>query len=74
MPKPKRRRLRTWKAPPELARIRESFTDPQMRSDFEKFRGRPPQSDAELEVWFEQYTIGIYNSGRAFPPQSGSAT
>jgi hypothetical protein len=28
-----------------------------------------PQSETELKIWFELYTIGIYNSGRDFPPR-----
>jgi hypothetical protein len=67
MQRSKRERHRTWKEPPELSRIRESFTERKTRAAFEKVYGRPPQSDAELEVWFELYTIQLYNNGYDAP-------
>jgi hypothetical protein len=68
MAKAKRRRERTWEEPEELRRIREAFTEPRIRSEFQRLRGRPPLSETELEVWFEFYTLELYNGG-ADPPK-----
>jgi hypothetical protein len=67
MPKRRERRRETWEEPPELTRIRESFSDEKKRTQYEKIFGRPPRSEAELEVWFEFYTSELYNNGYDVP-------
>jgi len=60
----KRNRDGTWAEPVALRRIRERFTEEKARAAFEKLRGRPPNSDQELERWVEFYTLEVYNNGR----------
>jgi hypothetical protein len=63
----KKRRYGTWEEPAELRRIRGAFSEEKKRVGFETLKGRPPHSEAELEHWFEWYTLELYNSGRAVP-------
>jgi hypothetical protein len=67
MPKRCERRRKTWEEPPELTRIRESFTEQKKRAEYEKIFGCPPNSETELEVWFEFYTTELYNGGYDVP-------
>lgn len=51
------------KAPKALRYLRRTLTAEMARKAFTKVFNRPPHSDAELELFVENYTLERYNAG-----------
>jgi len=59
----KKRRDGTWQEPKALRHLRRTLTEAMARKSFFEVFGRPPNSETELEVYVEQYTLQMYNGG-----------
>ena len=51
------------KAPKALRHLRRTLTEEMARKAFSKVFNRPPHTDAELELFVENYTLERYNAG-----------
>jgi hypothetical protein len=59
----RRRRDGSYREPDALRQLRASLTEERRLAEFRKIFGRDPGSDAELDVFIEELTLELYNSG-----------
>ncbi len=63
MGRARRRRDGSWVAPAALRRLRATLTEERKIEEFRITFGRDPKSDEELDLFVEDMTREMYNSG-----------
>jgi hypothetical protein len=58
-----------YKEPEALRHLRETLSEPQARANFVALKGRQPNSETELEIFIEYFTLEAYNGGRTEWPK-----
>lgn len=70
MARSRRRRDGEWKEPKALRRLRAALTEERKVREFRRIFGRDPASEEQLEVFIENLTLEMYNSGHEdWPPE-----
>ncbi len=60
---PRRRRNGEWDEPDALRTLRDSLTEDRRLALFRETFDRDPTSEDELDLFIENYTLEVYNSG-----------
>jgi hypothetical protein len=63
MSKSRRRRDGEWDEPDALRKFRDSLTEDRRLALFRETFDRDPTSEDELDLFIENYTLEVYNSG-----------
>lgn len=59
----RRRRDGSYREPEALRKLRASLTEERRLAEFRKVFGREPDSEAELDLFIEEFTLELYNAG-----------